>query len=222
MKVAGITYSFSKKRILASFLNFVIAIVLTFLCDRFLSNVTYKKWVGYDSKYEQYTALSEEYKAKQDEYGIYIYDEENNRILASTITEEMRNNFSSDSRVIELKKEENSLRKNLMLLDLSSFGVSYLFTTLLINMVFSLFLRKYLSIGHVLTRQSFVRSSGELASKKRLLLFTFIRWLCLYPLGIASICLVPVAFMYQVIYNENSQTKLEKKFDLVCVLENEK
>jgi len=218
MTIPGVTYSYPKKRILAVFINLVFFIICAFLLDYWLSNVTFKKWCGFDSKREEYNQIVETYKLKQDEYGLSYYDEKGERHLKDKVDEATMNAFKNDSVVIQLIQDKKNVEGQLVGIVAASYAFFYVASSIVITIIFAVCFGKYLSLGYLLVGQRLVDEKGEKPKKNKIVLFALARWVCLVPLGVCTIFLLPVYFLYQVIYKENSITKLEDKFQLYCAI----
>jgi len=218
MTIPGVTYSNPKKRILAVFINLVFFIIIAFLLDYWLSGSTFKSWCGYSAKNNEYNQIIEKYKGKQDEYGITYYDEKGERHYTQNVPQEITDAFKKDQEVIRLVQDKKNVEGQLVLIVTCSYAFFYLTSTLAFTILFAIMFGKYLSVGYLFMGQRLIDETGGNPKKHKVMLFALTRWACLVPLGVCTILLLPVYFLYQVIYKPNSTTKLEEKFKLYVAL----
>lgn len=111
-----------------------------------------------------YTENAEIFTSLQDEYNIYIYDEENNRVYNENITEEGNSAFLSDERVIEvttsLQKEQTILINYFVLrLTLSLFSGS-----IIVYIILPLLFKRGKTLGKFVAKLALVDKNNNYIS----------------------------------------------------------
>jgi len=129
-------------RFLVAFLNFLMLILMSFIFDALVSSRIASNLNGYQSSYDCYETLENEFYAIQDEYHIYIYDEDNNRVINPNLTDEMKSNFLNDTRVVSIKNEAYDLSITIRMYAIVPFIISYILMTMVVYVLPTLFLRR--------------------------------------------------------------------------------
>ena len=122
------------RRLYAKIIDTLLLIILVFLVDGLISQPLNKKTTDIDSVSNSYAENSKVYEAIQDEYNIYIYDQNNNRIYNENVTEDIKNEFLNDERIIELNVVLFEQQKELLL-------------NLVLRIAFSIFIPAFLIYG---------------------------------------------------------------------------
>lgn len=162
--------------------SFVIIMALAFakiLVSPLLSPITH-----INDHISHYKDLSKEFENLQDQYGLYIYDEKEQRIENKEVTEEQKQSFLNDTRVQEIKEEvlplQDEIRKDTLIEMATSFYVSALFCYLLVPLAFR---KKKATIGKKIFHLVQVDKEGNLLSTQRYEWKNFLIFFFHYILG---------------------------------------
>ncbi len=202
------------KRLFVSFIDLIVVVFLAIALDFILVSPIIKNATDYNIIKQDYIILNEEYMKLQDEYGLYYYDSSSNRHLNEDATKEQIDLFLKDERVIELREIIPNLQDSLLKKDYLIIIIDYLIASF-IFCLFGCFIGGIgVTPGHLLGR--FRLKNDDLSSIKisRLFLYSFIKWIIFYILGLASIGVIPAIFYGNAYYKEDMNTPLERWFKL--------
>ena len=220
MKKEGEVVAPFRKKLFAALINLLFFLLVGFVFDYTLMPITYQRWMGHDNIEQNCIVLNEAYHEKQDEYGIYYYNDDNKRVYNDDVSQETLTAFQNDEEVRNIASQLSSEQTKLYIIDISSFGVSFLFISLSLTILTAFILGRYKSFGALCTGLWTYTEELEKPKWSTYLLYACLRWLLLIPLGICSIFMIPVVFLYQLYYDDDHRTKLEKKFHLLVVERN--
>lgn len=209
--------SFSK-RLGASMLNLLFYLIIAFSLEYCLGGLTFKKWVHYEDNKYDFNQMTELYHEKQDFYQIYTYNEDDKRIYNLEVSQEQLDAFNNDQSVIDLTKDIKAKQAYLVGMDLLSYGVFFVASSYGLTILMAIIFSKYKSFGNLCLGLYTVNENDEKLTHSKYFGYSSVRYLLLYPLGILSIFIIPVCFLYQIFYDDNHQTSLEKKFGLITIL----
>lgn len=198
------------KRLTCALLNFFIFFFLAITLDYFLMPKTYKAAFHYEDINVEITDKTKEFADLQDRYGIYVYDENNNRIENKDISQEQADAFLNDPRVAELKVEVPDLQAKIIKIDVSSFVICYVVSCLGINIAFSYILGKGNSFGGLIMGVRYKTIDGENINGKTVIFYDLLSFAFHYVLSLLTIFILPAFFLYQIYYDEKSQSSIEK------------
>lgn len=216
MKLEGIKAAPFRKRLFAVLINLLVFLLLSFVFDYTLMPLTYKRWMGHPTLEAECVELNNAYHDKQDEYGIYYY-ENDKRIYNKEVSEETMNNFKNDTEVRDIVSNLSNKQTKLFIIDFSSYGISFLLISFLVTVLSTFIFGKYKSIGALFMGIWTVNDILEKPKYSTLIGYAILRWFLLLPLGVVSIFMIPVAFLYQIYYKDDHRTKLEERFHLLMV-----
>lgn len=217
MKKEGEVVAPFRKKLFAALINLLFFLLVGFIIDYTLMPVTYKRWMGHDTIEQNCIVLNDSYRDKQDEYGIYYYNEDDKRVYNDNVSEETLTAFRNDEEVRNIASSLSSEQTKLYIIDISSFGVAFLFVSLFLTILTVFVLGRYKSFGALCIGLWTYTEELEKPKWSTYLGYACLRWLLLIPLGICSIFMIPVVFLYQLYYDDDHRTKLEKKFHLLVV-----
>lgn len=206
------------KRLGASLLNLLFYLIVAFSLEYCLSGTTFKKWVHYEDNKLEFNQMTEIYHEKQDFYQIYTYNEDDKRVYNPDVTQEQLDAFNNDQAVIDLTKDIKQKQAYLVGMDLLSYGVFFVVTSYGLTVLMSVIFSKHKSFGNLCLGLYVANENDEKLKFSKFLGYSSIRYLLLYPLAVLTIFIIPVCFMYQIFYDVNHRTTLEKKFKLVTIL----
>lgn len=157
-----------------------------------------------------YQFLTKEFDALQDQYGLYIYDEKENRIENKEVSEEQKEHFLNDARVIEIKKEvpplQDEIRKDTLIEIATSFYVSVAFSYFVVPFVFR---KKKATVGKKMFH--FVQIKDDnLLTNSQYLFKNFLLFLFHYVLGLLSFGIILLLELIFVCVSKDHQTLVDK------------
>lgn len=134
-------------RILSALIDFVFVAIMALTLDRLIATPIVNGIWNYDQQYETYHAIVEEYEKLQDKYEIYVYTEDEKRILNENVSEEQKEAFLQDQRVIEIKEEAVVLQNSIRKITSIELGIAFLLSLLFCYMLFPLIFKKRATLG---------------------------------------------------------------------------
>lgn len=206
------------QRLFASLINFAIFFLLAVCIDRMVMPYTYKAWTNSEELTSEFIELNEEYKSLQDHYNIYVYDENSSRIQNTSENSLNEQEFLSNPRVIELKKEIPEIEKKMLTIDITSFVISYFVSSFGVMILLSFVLGRGTSLGGLILGIRYVDNFGEKPTKIIVLKYDLLSFLFHYVLSIISIGILPSILLYQIYYNEKSQSLIEKWLNIQYII----
>ena len=217
MRTEGVVNAPFRKRLFAALINLLLFLLLGFVFDYLVMPVTYQKWMGHNQIEQECVVLNNSYHDKQDEYGIYYYNDDGKRLYNYDVSEETITNFQNDQSVRDIVSELSNKQTHLYIIDISSYVISFLFISLLITILTTFVLGKYKSFGGLFLGLYTVSETLDNPKTSKILGYACLRWLLLIPLGVISVFMIPVVFLYQIYYHDDHSTKLEKRFHLITI-----
>ena len=199
------------RRLYAWILDTILLFILVFLFDAFVSQPISSKVTNIDQITTSYVENSSRYEEIQDEYQIYIYDENNERIYNENVTEETKNNFLKDERILELNeilmKEQEQILSNYA----GRLAISILVPSLVIYCGLPLILKKGKTFGRA-TAKLFVISNNDYITWYKSLLRGLVTIVLDVYLGILSLGMLPLISLVCAILQKDNKTLV----DLLC------
>lgn len=139
------------KRMAALIIDMFAIIALFFVFEFAAVNPIMKSATDNVEVSEKYTEIDNQYKAIQDEYGIYIYDN-GKRVQNKEVSEETQTNFNNDSRVIALKEEIKPYGNKLIKYSVMEYSIALFLAALIELFVLPLIFKDGKSLGKILMR----------------------------------------------------------------------
>ena len=135
------------RRLYAWIIDTLILFVLVFLVDGLVSVKAFNAWTDIQQVSESYIDHSNQYNLIQDEYNIYIYDGENNRVYNENINEETKTAFLNDARILELNEKLISEQEYILQNFILRISFSIFIGSLLVYIILPLCLKGGRTIG---------------------------------------------------------------------------
>lgn len=211
----------SWQRLGAILLDFVLIFFASLLIDRVAVNPIKNAVTNYNELNTSYNADVELYQKKQDEYGLYLYDASSSRYKNNEVSDENLEKFMNDADVIRIRNELGSIQDSLTVIRFSCIGIDAFIGSLLYLTFAYIIFGKGRSFGLVAFNGQLVDSNGNKPSLGKCILYGFLKWLFLFPLGVLSVLIIPITFLYQLFYHEQ-ETYLDKKTGIYIVYKTRK
>lgn len=203
------------KRIGAIFLDFIMVFFLSLLFDRVLVNPVAKRVTALDELTLTYDSEVKEYQHLEDKYRLYYYDEDANRIKNENITDEELNAFMSDERVITLRKEVPEVQDTLQAIRWTIVGIDAFIGSLIYFIFAYVIFGVGRSFGLMIFNARMTDLEGKKIKFKKAILYGFLKWVMIVPLGAVTILILPIKLLYELFYKDGI-TFIEKKLNIEC------
>lgn len=195
------------RRILAFTVDTLLFLFLTFFAYGFVGSEIVKRTTNASEVSTEYQADSRAYEELQEEYGIYYYDANSTRTYNSNVTEEDKQAFLADERVIALSEKIGNEQNQI--LGFFFIGLAYAvgLTCLIENIALPLIFRKGRTVGKLIMRLAVIDKD----EKKYLPWWKVIVRYSVYSvlnsfLGIATVGLLPVANLVVAILTKDNRS----------------
>ena len=198
------------QRIVSVFCDVAFAIIFSLVFAKLIVSPILNPITHLSDHISMYQSLTKEFDALQDQYGLYIYDEKENRIENKNVSEEQKENFLNDARVIEIKEEvpplQNEIRKDTLIEIATSFYVSVAFSYFVVPFVFR---KKKATVGKKIFH--FVQMKADnLLTNSQYLFKNFLLFLFHYVLGLLSFGIILLLELIFVCVSKDHQTLVDK------------
>lgn len=209
-------YPSAFKRFYALIIDIIITIFLSLFLDQLCVSPIYKNATDFNVKQNQYYELVKEYDDIQDKYNIYIYDEDDNRILNKNLTKEQEDAFFADTRGIEIREQAPKIQDYLVQQQLIMMGISFI-TSVFIYFVFLSYVIKGRSIGKFINHIHIEKEDNKPFKYRDGIIRGLLNFLICVVLGICSVGVVPAIVIINYFGDEKKRTVVDKilKLDLV-------
>jgi hypothetical protein len=175
------------RRLYAWIIDTFLFLVLLFFVDGLIATPIMNKTTNIEKVLDSYVINSDIYNDLQDEYELYIYVD-NQRVQNESISEEVKQDFLNDSRVIEITNTlyyEQTILLKTMIVRLS---LSILAVSLIVYILFPLLFNRGRTLGKVIAKLSLNKNNEYakwyLVAIRYLLSIIFNIYLAIISLGI--------------------------------------
>jgi len=208
-------------RFLVAFLNFLMLILMSFIFDALVSSRIASNLNGYQSSYDCYETLENEFYAIQDEYHIYIYDEDNNRVINPNLTDEMKSNFLNDTRVVSIKNEAYDLSITIRMYAIVPFIISYILMTMVVYVLPTLFFKKKQNIG-MKAFNVVLYKNEEIPLRIQVVGYMFLYIFFHLIIGVLTLFILNIIDLVYTNFNKDHRTLMEKIFNYDFAIDRDK
>lgn len=200
------------RRLFSMMIDTLLLIVITFFMFGLVVHPITCSITSYNQLESNYRIDSKEYNDIQDEYGIFYYDENNKRIENKDISEEVKEKFLNDERIISLSAkiiaEQEQILRYFILEALCGITIS----SLLVFLAVPLCLRKGRTLGKFILKLYVVNYDFHYVRWYSLLLRQVLYTIINVLLGIISFGIVPLVCLLVSILTSKNQTP----YDLIA------
>lgn len=173
-------------RILSALIDFVFVIIIALAFDRFVASPIANGAWHYNQKFETYNSLVVEYEDLQDKYEIYIYTDDDKRVLNENISEEQKESFLKDSRVIEIKDEAILLQDEIRKITIYSLLIACTLSLIFCYLIFPLIFKKRATLGKKIFHLVRYNKKGVVLRTPNYLLTNFLTLIFNYIIGFGT------------------------------------
>ena len=194
------------RRLFAMMVDLLLMSIISFFLFGLVVHPIVSNIQSYNQVITIYKDDNQKYNDIQDEYGIFYYDENNTRIENKSVSEEIKNCFLNDERIIELSDriidEQHQILKYIVLeatltIFVSSFIVFY---------IVPLLLRKGRTLGKYILKLYVINYKFEYVKWYALLLRQFLYIIINVILGIFTLGIMPLVSLLICILSKKNQT----------------
>lgn len=203
-------YLKGSKRLLAAFFSMLIILTLGLLLDKFVIAPIAKNVTNYNQITEKYKGFVGDFEDIQDEYGIFTYTKDNQRIPNENVTEETKEQFLKDPRIVELNRSMNNLEKQLWAIDINIIAIDYVVSTLIYSLVGNFLFGVGRSFSAFVLHYELVDENDKKLRVGKVFKYSLLKWLFNAILGLATLGILPLYNLYSLSHDENKQSPVDK------------
>jgi uncharacterized RDD family membrane protein YckC len=200
------------RRLYAWMIDALILFVLVFVFDWLVSTPLMNNVTEILEVKEEYIKLAKDYEVIQDEYGIYYYDSENNRIYNNEVTEEVKNKFLTDQRILDLNDRLVEKQNYIILNFIIKIAISLLLSSIIIYIIIPLSLSKGRTLGKLAAKLYVVNDDSSYAKWYKILIRYILNIIFNVYLALASLGIIPLISLI-ISINQKQNKALP---DLIC------
>ena len=192
------------RRLYAKVLDVLILFVLVFLFDGMVSKSLQSKITDIDEIKASYVINSDIYEDIQDEYQIYIYDTNGNREYNDDVTQEVKDAFLNDSRILALNDVLQKEQKQIILYFVLRIMFSIFVPAFILYGVIPLLLKDGKTIGRLAAKLIVINNNGTTIKWYKTLLRALASILINIYLAILTLGIIPLAsLIVAIVIKEN-------------------
>lgn len=200
------------RRLYAWMIDALILFVLVFVFDWLVSTPLMNNTTEILEVKEEYIKLAKDYEVIQDEYRIYYYDSENNRIYNNEVTEEVKNKFLTDQRILDLNDRLVEKQNYIILNFIIKIAISLFLASIIIYIIIPLSLSKGRTLGKLAAKLYVVNDDSSYAKWYKILIRYILNIIFNVYLALASLGIIPLISLI-VSINQKQNKALP---DLIC------
>jgi uncharacterized RDD family membrane protein YckC len=200
------------RRLYAWMIDALILFVLVFVFDWLVSTPLMNNVTEILEVKAEYIKLAKDYEVIQDKYGIYYYDSENNRIYNNEVTEEVKNKFLTDQRILDLNDRLVEKQNYIILNFIIKIAISLLLSSIIIYIIIPLSLSKGRTLGKLAAKLYVVNDDSSYAKWYKILIRYILNIIFNVYLALASLGIIPLISLI-VSINQKQNKALP---DLIC------
>lgn len=192
------------RRLYAKVLDVLILFVLVFLFDGMVSKSLQSKITDIDKIKFSYVTNSDVYEDIQDEYQIYIYDSNGNRKYNDNVTQEVKDAFLNDSRILSLNDILQEEQKQIILYFALRIMFSIFVPAFILYGIVPVFLKDGKTIGRLAAKLIVINSNGTTLKWYKTLLRALASIVINIYLAILTLGIIPLAsLIVAIVIKEN-------------------
>jgi uncharacterized RDD family membrane protein YckC len=200
------------RRLYAWMIDALILFVLVFVFDWLVSTPLMNNVTEILEVKAEYIKLAKDYEVIQDEYGIYYYDSENNRIYNNEVTEEVKNKFLTDQRILDLNDRLVEKQNYIILNFVIKIAISLFLASIIIYIIIPLSLSKGRTLGKLAAKLYVVNDDSSYAKWYKILIRYILNIIFNVYLALASLGIIPLISLI-ISINQKQNKALP---DLIC------
>ena len=196
----------------AFIVDMFLIVILFFIFEVALCRNTIGKTKEVTESLQMYEYYENEFAKLQDEYEIYIYDEEENRIYNEKVTEEVNAAFEADERVIKVRNDITPYAKKVIAYAAIEYSIALLLSSFIALFVIPLIAKEGRTLGKVLLKVAVRNSDDSDIRWPRLLLRWFVQLVLEIVLGLLTLLAIPLISLVCTTFTNDNKSLV----DLIC------
>lgn len=200
------------RRLIAMMVDWLLFTVIAFFCFGLIVHPVTTQVTDYNQIVVEYQQLDQDYCAIQDEYGIYYYDEKEQRVENPAVSEEVKQQFLNDARIVALKEDIIASQKRILAFAAGEIATAAFLGSVVVFLLLPLCLRYGRTLGKTAMKLFVVDTE-----------YAYIKWYIFIPrqllyivfnvyFGILTLGIVPLLNLVVAILTRKNQTV----YDLIC------
>ena len=159
-----------------------------------------------------YNYYEGEFANIQDEYEIYIYDEDGKRLYNEKLTEETKTAFEADERVVKNRKEIEPYAKKVIEYAAIEYSIALLLSSFIALFVIPLIAKEGRTLGKFLLKVAVRNSDDSDIRWPKLLLRWFVQLVLEIVLGLLTLLAIPLISLVCTTFTKDNKSLV----DLIC------
>lgn len=204
------------RRMVAQMIDFF-SFVLAFFILFYPIHTIFDSGLNVSSINEQYNSKMEEYYDIQEEYGIYYYDEENNRVYNENVTEEVKQQFLNDQRILTLNTTLVDLQKKILTYMVYEVVTTTFVISLIFELAIPLILQRGRTLGKVIMKIAIVEETLEDVKWYKYILRWFLKLMLNGYLGVLTLSVLPLVNLVVATIDKDNKCLYDKVCKVIVV-----
>lgn len=200
------------RRLYAWIIDTILLFIIVFLFDGLVSQPISKKITNIEQIQTSYEDNSKVYESIQDEYNIYIYDENGNRLFNENIDEKVKEQFLNDQRIIDLNKVLVEEQETILTHLIVRMAISMSVPSLLVYCGLPLILGKGKTLGRLAGKLIVINDNETRVKWYKILLRGIITIILDVYLGLITMGILPLISLLIAVLTRDNKSLV----DLIC------
>ena len=159
-----------------------------------------------------YNYYEGEFAKIQDEYEIYIYDEDGKRLYNEKLTEETKTAFESDERVVKIREEIEPYAKNVVTYATIEYAIALFLSSFIALFVIPLIAKEGRTLGKFLLKVAVRNADDSDIRWHKLLLRWFVQLVLEIVIGLVTLLAIPLISLVCTTFTKDNKSLV----DLIC------
>lgn len=159
-----------------------------------------------------YNYYEGEFAKIQDEYEIYIYDEDGKRLYNEKLTEETKTAFESDERVVKIRAEIEPYAKNVVTYATIEYAIALFLSSFIALFVIPLIAKEGRTLGKFLLKVAVRNADDSDIRWHKLLLRWFVQLVLEIVIGLVTLLAIPLISLVCTTFTKDNKSLV----DLIC------
>lgn len=159
-----------------------------------------------------YNYYEGEFAKIQDEYEIYIYDEDGKRLYNEKLTEETKTAFESDERVVKIREEIEPYAKKVVTYATIEYAIALFLSSFIALFVIPLIAKEGRTLGKFLLKVAVRNADDSDIRWHKLLLRWFVQLVLEIVIGLVTLLAIPLISLVCTTFTKDNKSLV----DLIC------
>ena len=177
------------------------------LCRNTIGNIKVVK-----ENLQIYNQYETEFAKVEDEYEIYIYDEENNRVYNEKLSEETKATFDADERVIKIREEIGPYAKKVIAYATIEYSIALFLSSFIALFVIPLIFKEGRTLGKLLLKVAVRNKDDSDIRWGKLLLRWIVQLVLEITIGLLTLLALPLISLVCTTFTKDNKSLV----DLIC------